>query len=72
MAGELALAPTAGTLVLMSTYCWHRVTLNRTPRPRVSVNYRVRPQGTPEGLTAVANFRNGVYDFRTAATQANA
>lgn len=68
MAGEVAVAPKAGTLVLMSTYCWHRVTINQTPRPRVSVNYRCRPLGAPEGLTAVANFRNGVYDFRTAST----
>jgi ectoine hydroxylase-related dioxygenase (phytanoyl-CoA dioxygenase family) len=66
ISGELAVAPTAGTLVLMSTYCWHRVTLNQLPVPRFSVNYRARPKDAPEGLTAVANFRNGVYDFRTA------
>ena len=65
--GEVALAPKAGTLVLMSTYCWHRVTINTTATPRVSVNYRVRPQSAPEGLTAVAHFRNGTYDFRAKA-----
>lgn len=65
IAGELALAPKAGTLILMSTYCWHRVSLNTSGRPRVSVNYRVRPTDAPEDLTATANFRNGTHDFRT-------
>ena len=63
--GEVAIAPRAGTVVLMSTYCWHRVTINTTKTPRVSVNYRVRPEGAPAELTAVANFRNGQFDFRT-------
>ncbi len=63
--GEVAIAPKAGTVVLMSTYCWHRVTINTTRTPRVSVNYRVRPEGAPAELTAVANFRNGQFDFRT-------
>jgi hypothetical protein len=70
--GEVALAPKAGTLVLMSTYCWHRVTLNTTATPRVSVNYRVRPKSAPEGLTALPNFRNGTYDFRTRTPVGNA
>jgi ectoine hydroxylase len=66
--GEVALAPRAGTLVLMNSQCWHRVTFNQTEIARVSVNFRVRPAGCPAGATAVANFRNGTYDFATRET----
>ena len=61
--GQLALTPSAGTVVLLSTLCWHRVTPNRSDRPRYSINFRVRPPGVPAGLVKRAVFRNGDYDF---------
>lgn len=61
--GELVLSPRAGTLVFLDTRTWHRVTKNQTPRPRASVNYRIRPAGVPAGYGRMGVFRNATYDF---------
>jgi hypothetical protein len=65
MPGEVALAPKAGTLVLLHSLCFHRVTINATPRPRVSINFRCRPQGCAAGLGRIGVYRNNAYDFAT-------
>lgn len=39
--GEVRLVPTAGTLVLLHTRCYHRVGHNRTDTPRLMFNLRV-------------------------------
>lgn len=64
MEGELALTPGAGTLVLLSGLCYHRVTPNRTQRPRISVNFRAYSKDTPPAICGVGVYRNGAYDFR--------
>ena len=63
--GEQCLAPAAGTLVLRCSRTFHRVTVNETHAPRVSINYRVRPAGAPAQMDAIGVFRNAAYDFRT-------
>jgi hypothetical protein len=63
MAGEVVLAPTAGTVVLMDSRVYHRVTPNRTERPRVSINVRVFRREVSRDVPIVGFFRNGSYDF---------
>ena len=63
IAGELALAPRAGTLVLLHGRVFHRVTPNVSGNARISVNFRSFPkQATPE-VCRVGIYRNGNYDF---------
>lgn len=64
MVGEVRLSPRAGTLVILHSCTYHRVTLNQTDEPRVSINFRVTPKGSVRNPDSVAFFRNGTYDFR--------
>ncbi len=61
--GELHLAPTAGSVVLVHSRCFHRVTANRTANQRFSVNFRARPAGAAAELGGIGVFRTGAYDF---------
>jgi len=61
--GEVALVPTAGTLVLLHGHVFHRVTPNLSGRPRISTNFRAFARGVSEGVCDVGVYRNGAYDF---------
>lgn len=61
--GEVALAPAAGTLVLLHSRCWHRVTRNESAGPRISVNFRCQPFGAETDLGRYGVYRTGTYDF---------
>jgi ectoine hydroxylase len=63
IAGEVVLTPDAGTLVLLSGHVFHRVTPNLNRRPRVSVNFRAFPAGTPPDVTCIGIYRNGTVNF---------
>ena len=64
LAGEERFTPRAGTLVLLHGRCWHRVTGNRTARPRISLNFRAYPAACQGDPTAIGIYRNQAYDFR--------
>ena len=61
--GEHRVAPSTGTLVLMSSRCFHQVSKNQTDSPRIQVNSRVRPTSAAEDLCKHAIFRTGRWDF---------
>ncbi len=65
IAGEVLLAPTAGTLVILHSHCFHRVTRNETTGLRLSVNFRVHPAGSAHDLGRYGVYRTGTYDFAT-------
>lgn len=58
------LSPKKGSLVLLHGHCYHKV-LPVTGTYRVSTNYRVAPQGTPEDITDIGVYRNMLYRFST-------
>lgn len=62
--GQLVLAPKAGTLLFLHGHCYHKV-LPVTSQPRISVNLRALPQGTPANITDLGVYRNLVYRFST-------
>ena len=62
IAGEVALAPRSGTLVLVHSRCYHRVTCNTTNQIRVSVNFRVSPSGVRDDVNRYGVYRTGTYD----------
>jgi ectoine hydroxylase len=66
--GEVAVAPQAGTLVILHSRCFHRVTRNDTTGVRVSVNFRVHPAGSRHDLGRYGVYRTGTYDFATNTT----
>ncbi|MGJ8693488.1 MAG: phytanoyl-CoA dioxygenase family protein [Thalassotalea sp.] len=59
------LSPKKGSLVLLHGHCYHKV-MPVTGPYRVSTNYRVAPQGTPEDITDIGVYRNMLYQFSTA------
>jgi ectoine hydroxylase len=61
--GEIMITPKKGTLALVHSSTFHRVQRNETDEPRVSINFRVRPKDAPAGLTSIAVFRTGKWDF---------
>ncbi|MFW6039097.1 MAG: phytanoyl-CoA dioxygenase family protein [bacterium] len=61
---EQRVAPTAGTLVLMNSRCFHQVSKNQSDAPRIQVNSRVRPSRAAADLCRYAIFRTGRWDFR--------
>lgn len=63
IAGEVVLTPEAGTLVLLNGHVFHRVTPNLNRLPRVSVNFRAFPAGTPPDVTCIGIYRNGTVNF---------
>jgi len=63
--GEVAVAPAAGTVVLMHSRCFHQVERNRSTRPRTQVNGRVMPAECPPDVTARPRFSTGPWNFRT-------
>ena len=63
--GEVELLPTAGTLVLMSTLCYHRVGANETAEPRVMLNTRAAPRGARDDVTRYPVFRSQTWDHST-------
>ncbi len=63
--GEVALHPKAGTLVLLHSFTWHRVGMNRSNGPRWTANFRCRPATCTEDRDAVGVYRNSAYNFRT-------
>jgi ectoine hydroxylase-related dioxygenase (phytanoyl-CoA dioxygenase family) len=63
IAGERALEPTAGTLVLLHGHVYHRVTPNLNMKPRTSINLRAYPKGTPTTVTCIGIYRNGSVNF---------
>jgi ectoine hydroxylase-related dioxygenase (phytanoyl-CoA dioxygenase family) len=63
IAGERALEPRAGTLVLLHGHVYHRVTPNRNMKPRTSINLRTYPNGTPTTVTCIGVYRNGSVNF---------
>jgi ectoine hydroxylase len=65
IAGEVAIEPRAGTVALVSSRCFHRVTPNETNLPRFSINFRVRPATAPANLGGVGVYRTVKWDFRT-------
>ncbi len=62
--GERIIEPKAGTLALVHSRCFHRVTQNTTDLPRFSINFRVRPETAPPNLTGVGVYRTTKWDFR--------
>ena len=62
--GELRLHPKPGTLVLLHSFCFHRVSLNESQGCRYSVNLRCRPLSSPENYDNIGIYRNAGYDFR--------
>lgn len=62
--GERLVEPRAGTLALVHSRCFHRVTPNETNEPRFSINFRVRPASAPDGLTSVGVYRTAKWDFQ--------
>ncbi|MEK7412978.1 MAG: phytanoyl-CoA dioxygenase family protein [Planctomycetota bacterium] len=64
--GQVVLTPRAGTLVLLSGLCWHRVTPNQSGRERVSINMRAFPVGTPTDWTKIGIYRDADVEFGTA------
>jgi hypothetical protein len=67
--GEVPLHPKAGTLVLLHSFTWHRVSVNRSDAPRWSANFRCRPSSCPEDYDGVGFYRNSAYNFRTLRVQ---
>lgn len=67
--GELAIHPKAGTLVLLHSFTWHRVSMNRSNSPRWSANFRCRPSSCPDDYDGVGYYRNAGYNFRTSKVQ---
>ena len=65
MPGEVVALPTAGTLVLMHTLCYHRVQINQTHQPRTQCNSRAQPQTAPVDICAYPLFRTGPWNFKT-------
>lgn len=66
--GECSLAPSANTLVLMHSRCYHRVEPNGTETPRTQLNSRARPSTAPEDVCSQAIFRTGRWNFNTSST----
>ena len=64
--GERLIEPRAGTLALVHSRCFHRVTPNQTTDPRFSINFRVRPANAPDDLTRVGVYRTAKWDFKKA------
>ncbi|GDY13959.1 hypothetical protein LBMAG53_28370 [Planctomycetota bacterium] len=62
---EVGLAPRAGTLVLIHSRCFHRVSVNATHDLRFSVNFRAQPAGSTEHLDRYGVYRTGTHDFVT-------
>lgn len=69
MPGERLIAPAAGTLALVHSRCFHRVTANQTDFARFSINFRVRPASAPPGLTTVGVYRTAAWNFATGKEQ---
>jgi hypothetical protein len=63
IAGERALEPRAGTLVLLHGHVYHRVTPNLNQKPRTSINFRAYPAGTTTAVTCIGVYRNGDVNF---------
>lgn len=63
IAGERALEPRAGTLVLLCGHVYHRVTPNLNDKPRTSINLRAYPSGVPSSVTCIGVYRNGDVNF---------
>ena len=61
--GEVRVAPTAGTLVMMHTRCFHRVGINRTDIRRTQCNSRARPAAASEMLCNFPVFTTGPWNF---------
>jgi ectoine hydroxylase len=61
--GEVVISPKKGTVAFVHSSLFHRVNRNETGVPRCSINYRVRPKGTPAGLTKVGVYRTGKWNF---------
>ncbi|SET10107.1 phytanoyl-CoA dioxygenase family protein [Thalassotalea agarivorans] len=60
----VTLTPKKGDLVLLHGHCYHKVT-EVTGQYRVSTNFRVAPEGTPEDITDIGVYRNMLYQFST-------
>lgn len=67
--GEVLLHPKAGTIILLHSFTWHRVDINRSNSPRWSANFRCRPSSCPEDYDGVGFYRNAGYNFRTMKVQ---
>jgi ectoine hydroxylase-related dioxygenase (phytanoyl-CoA dioxygenase family) len=65
--GQVALAPVAGTVVLMHSRCFHRVGRNHSDRLRLMLNCRVQPAAARADLTDFARFRTGTWQHSAAA-----
>jgi len=61
--GEIYLHPKPGTLVLLQSFCFHRVAINQSSGPRYSVNLRCRPRSCPENYDNIGIYRNAGYNF---------
>jgi len=63
--GQVVIAPSKGTLVLVHGHLWHRV-LPIGGTSRTSINFRAVPGDAPEGLTDICVYRNMRYRFSSA------
>jgi hypothetical protein len=63
--GEVRLLPTAGTLVLMHTRCYHRVDTNHTDVPRVMLNTRATARDARDDLCRYPVFVSQTWDHAT-------
>lgn len=63
--GQIAVTPTAGMVVFVSSHCAHRVGLNATDDVRVVLNSRVNPAGVPDDLCDLPVFRSGRWRHST-------
>jgi|GEM_PF-159373 ectoine hydroxylase len=64
LAGEIALSPKKGTLIMIHGHLWHRVKPVHG-RYRASINYRCCPANTPTDVTDICVYRNMRYQFST-------
>ena len=63
--GEVAITPTKGMVVLVSSHCAHRVGINSTEHIRVVLNSRVNPEKVPADLCDLPVFRSGLWRHST-------
>ena len=64
MTGQILLCPGKGDLLLLHGHCWHRV-MPVHGGPRLSLNHRAAPAGTPADVTDICVYRNMRYRFST-------
>ena len=63
--GEVEIVPKAGTVVILHTRCFHRVSHFTGARPRIVINSRCSPAGARADVTRFPVFRSQTWDHQT-------